>query len=40
MRDLIQQKKFKDLIEFTETDPSFVAKALNPALKRAPASAA
>lgn len=36
MRDLIQQKKFKELIEFTETDPSFVAKALNPALKRAP----
>ena len=36
MRELIQQKKFKELIEFTETDPSFVAKALNPALKRAP----
>jgi len=36
MRELIQQKKFKELIEFTENDPSFVAKALNPALKRAP----
>lgn len=36
MRELIQQKRFKDLLEFTEADPSFVAKALNPALKRAP----
>jgi biopolymer transport protein ExbB len=36
IRDLIAQKKFKDLIEHTETDPSFVAQALNPALKRAP----
>src|SRR6185295_12094050 len=34
--DLISQKKFKELIEHTETDPSFVAQALNPALKRAP----
>ena len=37
IRELIQQRKFKELIEFTETDPSFVSKALNPALKRAPA---
>jgi len=36
IRDLIAQKKFKDLIEHTETDPSFVAQSLNPALKRAP----
>ncbi len=36
MRELIGQKKFKELIEYTESDPSFVAKALNPALKRAP----
>jgi biopolymer transport protein ExbB len=36
IRELIQQRKFKELIEFTETDPSFVSKALNPALKRAP----
>jgi biopolymer transport protein ExbB len=36
IRELIAQKKFKDLIEHTETDPSFVAQALNPALKRAP----
>ena len=36
IRELIGQKKFKELIEFTETDPSFASKALNPALKRAP----
>lgn len=36
IRDMIQQKRFKELIEFTENDPSFVAQALNPALKRAP----
>lgn len=36
MRDMIAQKKFKELIEFTENDPSFIAQALNPALKRAP----
>ena len=36
IRELIAQKKFKELIEFTEQDPSFVSRALNPALKRAP----
>jgi biopolymer transport protein ExbB len=36
IRELIAQKKFKELIEYTETDPSFVSRALNPALKRAP----
>jgi biopolymer transport protein ExbB len=36
IRELISQKKFKELIDFTEVDPSFVSKALNPALKRAP----
>ncbi len=36
IREMIGQKKFKELIEFTETDPSFVSQALNPALKRAP----
>lgn len=36
IRDMIGQRKFKELIEFTETDPSFISKALNPALKRAP----
>jgi biopolymer transport protein ExbB len=36
IREMITQRKFKELIEFTETDPSFVSRALNPALKRAP----
>jgi biopolymer transport protein ExbB len=36
IRELIGQKKFKELIDFTETDPSFASRALNPALKRAP----
>lgn len=36
MRELISQRQFKELMDFTETDPSFVARALNPALKRAP----
>jgi len=36
IREMIQQKRFKELIEFTENDPSFISKALNPALKRAP----
>ena len=40
IRDLISQRQFKELIDFTETDPSFVSKALNPALKRAPSFAA
>jgi biopolymer transport protein ExbB len=36
IREMIGQKKFKELIEFTENDPSFASRALNPALKRAP----
>ena len=36
IRDMVAQRKFKELIEFTETDDSFISKALNPALKRAP----
>jgi biopolymer transport protein ExbB len=36
IRDMIAQRKFKELIDFTEVDPSFVSKAINPALKRAP----
>lgn len=36
IREMIGQRKFKELIDFTENDPSFVARALNPALKRAP----
>jgi len=40
MRDLISERRFKELIDFTEADPSFVSKVLNPALKRAPSFAA
>jgi biopolymer transport protein ExbB len=40
IREMIANRKFKELIEFTETDPSFVSKALNPALKRAPSFSA
>lgn len=36
MRELIDQRQFKELLDFTEQDPSFVAQALHPALKRAP----
>jgi biopolymer transport protein ExbB len=36
IRDMIQQRRFQDLLDFTEADPSFVSRALNPALKRAP----
>ena len=36
IREMISQRRFKELIDFTETDDSFVSKALNPALKRAP----
>jgi biopolymer transport protein ExbB len=36
IRDLISQRQFKELIEYTESDPSFISKSLNPALKRAP----
>src|SRR5439155_11243319 len=38
--ELISQRQFKELIEYTERDPSFISKALNPALKRAPVFAA
>lgn len=36
IREMIGQRRFKELMDFTETDPSFISKALNPALKRAP----
>ncbi|MBC8105557.1 MAG: MotA/TolQ/ExbB proton channel family protein [Anaerolineae bacterium] len=36
IREMIAQKRFKELIDFTETDPTFISAALNPALKRAP----
>lgn len=36
IREMIAQRRFKELMDFTETDPSFISRALNPALKRAP----
>jgi biopolymer transport protein ExbB len=36
IRELIGRREFKELIDFTENDPSFISRALNPALKRAP----
>jgi len=36
IRDLIGRREFKELIDFTENDPSFISRSLNPALKRAP----
>jgi len=36
IRTMIQQKQFKELMDFTENDPSFISQSLNPALKRAP----
>jgi len=36
IRELIAQHKFKELMAFTEGDPTFISKALHPALKRAP----
>jgi biopolymer transport protein ExbB len=39
IREMIVQRRFQELLDFTETDPSFVSRALNPALKRAPSFA-
>lgn len=36
IREMIEQRRFQELLAFTERDPSFISKALNPALKRAP----
>ena len=36
IREMLMARKFREVIDFTETDPSFISKALNPALKRAP----
>jgi biopolymer transport protein ExbB len=36
IRDLIAQKKYKELLDFTEADDTFVSNSLNAALKRAP----
>ena len=36
IRSMIEARQFRELIEYTENDPSFISRALNPALKRAP----
>lgn len=36
IREMIGNKQFRELLEFTDKDPSFVAKAIGAALKRAP----
>jgi biopolymer transport protein ExbB len=36
IREMIAQHRFKELMDFTENDPSFISRAINPALKRAP----
>jgi biopolymer transport protein ExbB len=40
IRELIGARQFNELLDFTERDPSFVSRALNPALKRAPSFSA
>jgi biopolymer transport protein ExbB len=40
IRELIAARQFNELLDFTERDPSFVSRALNPALKRAPSFSA
>jgi biopolymer transport protein ExbB len=37
IREMINQRKFKELLEFTRDEPSFISKVLHPALNRAPA---
>ena len=36
IRNMIAAKQFKELMDFTETDNTFISQSLNPALKRAP----
>ncbi len=36
IREMIMTRRFNELMDFTESDPSFISRALNPALKRAP----
>ncbi|MBC7782593.1 MAG: MotA/TolQ/ExbB proton channel family protein, partial [Burkholderiales bacterium] len=40
IRGMIENRQFKELIDYTEVDNSFVARAINPALKRAPSFSA
>lgn len=36
IREMIANRQYQQLLDFTETDPSFVSRAINPALRRAP----
>ena len=36
IREMIAQRKFQELVDYTANDPSLVSKAVNPALRRAP----
>lgn len=36
IEQLIQQKQFRELVEFTDADDSFISRSLHPALRRAP----
>jgi biopolymer transport protein ExbB len=36
IREMIAGRQYQELLDFTETDPTFVSKSINPALKRAP----
>lgn len=36
IRSMIVNRQHQELLDFTENDPSFISKTLNPALKRAP----
>ena len=36
IRELIASRQFQELLDYTDADPSFVSKSLNPALRRAP----
>jgi biopolymer transport protein ExbB len=40
IKEMISQRRFQELLDFTETDSSFVSQSLNPALKRAPSFSA
>jgi biopolymer transport protein ExbB len=40
IKEMISERRFQELLDFTETDSSFVSQSLNPALKRAPSFSA
>lgn len=40
IREMIQNRQFRELLDFVERDPSFVSQALGPALRRAPSFSA